>query len=147
MGKLWEDCLSCQDISCCNLDIAHPLFVTDEEMNRVLSAYPDKAGSFNKILPCPFLGEDRLCVAHDTKPVDCRLFPFDVIEVNGELCWIVWKLNCLVAQDGNSFEEYLTDLEKRLIPGFRTYLNAYSSFRIDELFSKYDYEVLRKVLL
>ena len=147
MSKLWEECLSCQDISCCNLDIAHPLFVTDGEMHRILSAHPDKAESFNKVLPCPFLGEDRLCMAHDIKPVDCRLFPFDVIEVDGKLCWIIWKFSCLVIQDESRFEEYLVDLEEKLIPGFRSYLSAYSAFRIDELLSKYSYKVLRKVSL
>ena len=145
MGELWEECLSCQDISCCNLDIAHPLFVTDKEMACILSAHPDKAESFNKVLPCPFLREDGLCMIHGNKPVDCRLFPFDVIRVEGELCWIIWKLNCPVIQDESRFEEYLVDLEERLIPGFRPYLNAYSSFRIDELFSKYSYKVLRQV--
>jgi len=147
MGELWEECLSCQDISCCNLDIAHPLFVTDEELNRILTAHPGKAESFNKVLPCPFLGADRLCMAHDIKPVDCRLFPFDVIKVDGELCWIIWKLNCSVIQDESRFEEYLVDLEERLIPEFRPHLNAYSSFRIDELFSKYSHKILRKVFL
>ena len=147
MGELWEECLSCDGIPCCNLDIAHPLFVTDEEMEHILSSHTNEAESFNKVLPCPFLREDSLCRIHETKPVDCRLFPFDVIKIDGELCWIIWELNCLVIQDESRFEEYLRDLEERLIPGFSPYLDAYSSFRIDELFSKYNHKVLRKVHL
>ena len=147
MKKLWEECLSCRDISCCKLEIAHPLFVTDEEMDRILSKYPEKGEAFNKVVPCPFLREDRMCTAHDIKPVDCRLFPFDVVKIDGELQWIVWKFDCPVTADESGFEDYLVDMEERLIPGFRPYLDAYSSFRIDELFGKYSHKVLRKVSL
>lgn len=147
MSELWEDCLKCKGVLCCNLDIAHPLFVTDEEMERIMNLRPDKAGSFNKILPCPFLREDSLCTIHESKPVDCRLFPFDVIKVDGELYWIVWNFDCLVSKDEARFEEYLIDLEKRLIPGFNPHLDAYSAFRIEELSGKYRYRVLREVCL
>ena len=145
MSELWRGCLICRDKSCCNLDIAHPLFVTQEEIERIEDLCPDKAGLFNEILPCPFLMEDGLCMIHENKPVDCRLFPFDVIKVDGKLHWIIWKIDCLILQDERIFEEYLSDLERRLIPGFSPYLEAYASFRIDELCSKYEFEVLREV--
>ena len=145
MGELWEECLICQDKSCCNLDIAYPLFVTQDEMECIREVHPGKAGSFNKVFPCTFLTADGLCMVHDRKPVDCRLFPFDVIKVNGTFCWIVWKFDCLILRDEERFEEYLRDLEEKLIPGFRPYLEAYASFRLDELSSKYSFEVLREV--
>ncbi len=135
----------CQGRSCCNLDIAHPLFVTQEEMGRITGLHPDKAKVFNKILPCPFLMQDGLCMIHKDKPVDCRLFPFDVIKVDGRFQWIIWKIDCLILQDEARFEEYLKDLEENLISGFGAYLGNYASFRIDELFSKYNYEILREV--
>ena len=145
MSELWEGCLICRGKSCCNLDIAHPLFVTQEEMKRIRDLYPDKAESFNKTFPCPFLLEDGLCMIHENKPVDCRLFPFDLIKSDGKFFWIIWKLDCLILRDEGKFEEYLSDLEVRLIPGFSPYLEDYSLFRIDELFSKFSYEVLREV--
>jgi len=146
MGELWEGCLICHSKSCCNLDIAYPLFVTQEEMERIRELYPDKAKLFNRILPCPFLTEDGLCMIHESKSVDCRLFPFDVLNLDGRLCWIIWKLDdCAIIREENRFEEYLKNLEERLISGFRPYLEAYSRFRLDELLSKYSYEVLREV--
>jgi|GEM_PF-1244872 len=145
MSDLWKGCLRCQEKSCCRLDIAHPLFVTQQEMKIIEELYPDKAGSFNKTLPCPFLMRDGLCMIHESKPVDCRLFPFDIVKTDGEFFWIVWKLDCHILGESGRFEEYLRDLEERLLPGFTPYLGAYSSFRLDELSSKYDCEVLRKL--
>ena len=147
MSKLWGGCLSCQDKSCCKLDIAYPLFVTQEEMRRIANLCPNKAELFNRALPCPFLMENSLCMIHEDKPIDCRFFPFDVIKMSGRFHWVVWKIDCLVLQDEPRFEEYLMDMERRLLSGFAAHLDDYSSFRIDELFSKYDYEVLREVQL
>lgn len=144
MSKFWRGCLICQGKSCCYLDIAYPLFVTQEEMECIKAVYPNKAGSFNRVLPCPFLMGDGLCMIHGIKPVDCRLFPFDVIKMDGKFCWIIWKLDCGILRERGKFEEYLADLEEKLIPGFSPYLEAYSSFRLDELFGKYSYEILRE---
>jgi Fe-S-cluster containining protein len=145
MSELWKGCLICRSKSCCNLDIAYPLFVTQEEMERIKTLYPNKAKSFNRILPCPFLMGDGLCMIHEIKPVDCRLFPFDVIKVNGKFCWIIWKLDCLILRDEGKFEEYIADLEEKLIHGFSPHIEAYSSFRLDELLGRYSYEILREV--
>ena len=145
MSELWRGCLICEDKSCCKLDIAHPLFVTQEEMERIRKLYPNKSESFNRVLPCPFLMEDGLCMIHESKPVDCRLFPFDVIKVDGEFYWIIWKIDCFIHKDGRRFDEYLKELEEKLIPGFASHLESYSSFRLDELLSKYSYEILREV--
>ena len=147
MSALWSGCLNCQEKSCCRLDIAYPLFVTEEEMKRIRKLCPDKAEVFNKALPCPFLLENGLCMIHQDKPVDCRLFPFDVIKIDGKFTWIVWKFDCYILGDNGRFEEYLSDIEERLIPGFVPYLEAYSSFRLEELFSKHDYKVLREIRL
>jgi len=144
MSELWKGCLICKD-KCCNWDVARLLFVTQEEMERIKEMYPDKSKSFNKVLPCPFLMEDGLCMIHEKKPTDCRLFPFDIIRVDGKLCWIIWKIDCFIIQEEENFEEYMKDLEEKLIPDFRPHLEAYSLFRLDELSGKYRFKVLREI--
>ena len=129
------------------MDFAHPLFVTHQEMERIEKLYPDKAGSFNKTVPCSFLMEDGMCMIHGSKPVDCRLFPFDIVKTDKEFFWIVWNFNCHIFGENGRFEEYLKDMEKSLIPGFIPHLDNYSTFRFDELNSKYDFKVLRKIQL
>ena len=143
-SELWAGCITCQS-KCCNHDIAHPLFVTDQEMEKIKALYPDKAEQFNKVAPCPFLMQDGLCMIHEVKPVDCRLFPFDIIRMGGEFYWIIRKIDCKITQDISIAEKYLKDMEENIIPDFAPHLDAYSLFRFDELLSKYDYEIIRKV--
>ncbi|MBM3210755.1 YkgJ family cysteine cluster protein [Candidatus Poribacteria bacterium] len=144
MGNLWEECLEC-DSKCCNLDIAHPLFVTDDEMIIIRAKHPEIIESFNKDFPCNCLGENGLCQIHNVKPIDCRLFPFDVVNSDGKFFWIVREIGCPILNREERFEEYLQDFEKNIIPDFVEYLEAYSDFRYDELADKYSFKILREV--
>jgi hypothetical protein len=129
------------------LDVAHPLFVTPEEMARIKDLHLKEFDSFNKVIPCPFFGKDRLCMIHGSKPVDCRLFPFDLLKLDGKHYWIVWKIGCAIAEEVDRYEEYLQDMEERLIPVFAPWLDQYSKFRFEELQSKYRYDVLRELIV
>lgn len=144
MGNLWEECLSCK-ANCCKLDVAHPLFVTQEEIECIKIFHPEKFESFNKSCPCSCLSENGLCDIQENKPVDCRLFPFDVIEDNGKFLWIVREIDCLILKDERKFEEYMQDFEERIIPSFCIHLEKYAEFRADELAGKYGFRILREV--
>jgi hypothetical protein len=39
---------------------------------------------------CFFLNSGR-CSIHEFRPVDCRLFPLDLKEIDGELSWVIYK--------------------------------------------------------
>jgi len=41
---------------------------------------------------CVFL-KGLKCKKHALRPFECRIFPFDVKEIGGELWWVLWK-NC-----------------------------------------------------
>jgi len=114
-------------------------------MERIKNSYPDETESLNKVMPCPFLTEEELCLAHDIKPVDCRLFPFDLIIDGGKFFWIIREIDCLILKDEEIFEEYLKDFERNLIPGFSPYMEDYALFRFDELAGKYGFRILREV--
>ena len=144
MGNLWEECLSCK-INCCKIDVAHPLFVTQEEIDRIKNCYPDKFLSFNKTCPCSCLLENGLCGIQENKPIDCRLFPFDIVKYNGSFLWIIREVNCSIIHDETRFEEYMHDFEEKIIPSFYRHLEEYSQFRADELASKYGFRILREV--
>lgn len=145
MSEFWNGCLICEN-KCCNLDVAHPLFVTQEEMECIKALCSnDEFDSFNKSFPCFFLAEDGLCKIHGSKPIDCRLFPFDVMHVDGKFLWIVRELDCLILQEVERFEEYLQYFEENFIPVFGQHLANYAEFRSDELASKYGVRVLREV--
>lgn len=135
----------CPDKSCCKMDIAFPLFVTGKEIKIIKRLCPDKADSFNNVFPCPFILGNGLCMIHESKPVDCRLFPFDIRKIDGTLYWIVWEVDCLIAQEEERFGEYVKDMEERFIPAFAPWLEAYSAFRANELASKYGFKRIKEV--
>lgn len=137
MSNIWKDCLYCRD-KCCKWDIANPIFVTPQEK--------EKLTGINTKHPCFFFNQKELCDIHVIRPFDCRFFPFDILKINGEFFWIVWKLNCLILnKNKKEFEIYLREHEKYLIPKFKECLSDYSEFRLKEFLSKYRYEVLREI--
>lgn len=145
MSDLWEECLTCQN-TCCNHEIATRLFVTDKEYNNIKNFCLDSAETFNNgCLPCPFLSDDQLCEIHTIKPVDCRLFPFDLIKDGDKFLWIIRELECAIIENEELFEYYLRDFEDNIIPDFEPYMEEYALFRYDELAERYGYKVLREV--
>lgn len=75
-----------------------------------------------------------ICTIYELRPLDCRLFPFDIIEApSGELVWIVYTDLCPVRFD---FRRYF-DVAKRLLVD--------SPYSLDDLrsFAAYGVEVMR----
>jgi Fe-S-cluster containining protein len=134
--NLWDECLSCDD-KCCKWDFSSPLFITPEE--------EEKLSGINTNHPCLFYQND-LCAVHENRPTDCRLFPFDIIKEDNKFYWIVWKLNCSIAnKDREDFEPLLQQHEKEIIPSFKKYIDKYAKFRFGELSNKHKYEILREI--
>jgi hypothetical protein len=42
---------------------------------------------------CVFLDRSNACVKYALRPFECRIFPFDILEIDGRLAWVVWE-NC-----------------------------------------------------
>lgn len=144
MSELWRECLNCRD-NCCHWDIASNIFITPEESERIGKLHPDKIKLFNKISPCPFLSEEGFCIIHDVKPVDCRLFPFDIIKIGDKFFWIVREMDCAILKSEEKLKEYLKDFEENMIPCFMIHMEEYALFRLDELSRKYKFKILREV--
>jgi len=137
--SLWQDCIDCKTKSCC-LDIAFPLFTTQEEREKNMD--------INSKNPCAFFNDCKLCEIYDLRPYDCRFFPFELMKINKKLFWIIWNIDCPITKNRrDDFEKYLTEHEEKLIPNFIEHLNAYADFRIEELKKKYKYEVLREAVI
>jgi Fe-S-cluster containining protein len=138
---LWHDCLVCED-KCCKWDLAHPLFVTPEEKKQHLLI-----NTINQsINQCIFFTQNELCEIHQSRPYDCRFFPFDLMELNNSFYWIIWGVSCnILRKRQNDFEQYLIQHEKLLLPNFFHHIKAYAEFRVEELKRKYKFEVLREV--
>lgn len=88
-----------------------------------------------------------MCDIYEKRPVDCRFFPFDILQIKGKFVWIFWKIRCPFLDSGNKeeFEKCLQDHEQNLIPKFKEYIDDYTKFRLGEFLSKYQYEILREL--
>jgi Fe-S-cluster containining protein len=96
---LWQGCLDCKT-KCCVYDIAFPLFVTPKERET------NKA--INSKIPCVFFNDCKLCEIHDSRPFDCRFFPFDLMKINKKFFWIIWDTDCQITKNRcDGFEKYL----------------------------------------
>lgn len=147
MSQLWRECLDCKT-TCCNHEVATRLFVTEKEFKSISDACPDDMKLFNSgCLPCPFLTADQLCRIHTIKPIDCRLFPFDLITDGDKFFWVIREIDCQILKDEDMFEEYLGDFEENIIPGFEPHMEPYALFRFDELAEMSNFRVLREVKL
>jgi len=144
-AELWKECLTCKNKGCCKSVIAYPLFLTPKETERIEKLNPNQI-CFNKKFPCLFLNKNGLCDIHNIRPTDCILFPFDILKINGEFFWVIWKIDCPILQY-NNFKFCLKQLEEEIIPDFKEYLDEYSQFRLNEFLKKYKYKIIRKVNL
>lgn len=135
---LWIDCLNCRDKCCKWKDIAYPLFLTNEEKLIFLD--------INKKYPCQFFTEDEKCSIYKNRLFDCRIYPFDLIQINGEWYWFFWKTSCIILKKSrNELECFLEEHEKNIIPKYKKYIKPYSKYKFEELKNKYDMEILKKV--
>lgn len=59
---------------------------------------------------CLFFNKNGLCSIYKDRPLDCQLFPFDMIESSsGELYWIVYEDLCPAAFD---YSKYFSNAKK-----------------------------------
>lgn len=82
---------------------------------------------------------------HEIKPVDCKLFPFDIIKKDQKFYWIIREINCPIVKNEEDFEEYLSIFEEKIIPNFIEYMEEYALFRYEELEEKWGYKIIREV--
>jgi len=138
--SLWDNCINCK-VNCCKDNfIARLIFLTDAEKIQLKK--------INKSLPCKYLDKNGLCEIHEKRPVDCHLFPFDIIEKDKKFFWIIWEANCPITKEKNhKFYPLLDEIEKNIMPNFKKYIKRYSKFRVKEFLEKFKFKLIREVKL
>jgi Fe-S-cluster containining protein len=90
----WLDfCIPCKNW-CCNNEAP---YADHNELNKLKIEKIKNNGDGS----CYFLDIKGTCNCYDKRPLECRLFPFDIKEMDNKLFWIVWdvckatsELNC-----------------------------------------------------
>lgn len=79
----------------CRGQCCHMPWLTQEELH-LADRFPDAVhrvdgtAFFLERDRCTFLDEHGRCRIYDLRPLDCRLFPLDIIEEGGEFYWCVF---------------------------------------------------------
>lgn len=152
-------CDKCQTSTCC-INFLTPL-ITIKELKSIrdFSGFSDISQvkkinnlemHYLKTKPntreCLFLGSDKKCTIYEGRPFECRIFPFDIYKIDGNLTWVVYTCNSEL--DWTWSEEILVKFEKDLLTSdIIKHLNAFMDLeRIqDDAGETYDYKILRKV--
>ena len=120
-----ELCDSCDHMSCCTGFDAPFLFDEDikklkdikkasEEFIEEIRVADTTVKSLKKkkdSTNCVFWDSDsKNCTIYDHRPFDCKMFPFDIMKIDGEYRWIVFT--CNINSDWEWSEKYLDKLEQ-----------------------------------
>lgn len=87
--NFYDACPDCKG-QCCKLP-----WITDDECSLV-RLFPtevktlDGTRFFLDEKRCKFLGEDERCAIYPQRPLDCRLYPLDIIEEEGRYYWCLF---------------------------------------------------------
>jgi Fe-S-cluster containining protein len=139
-SNIWEKCINCKVNCYRNKVISGTLLLTKGELKSFTN--------INKTFSCYYLNKNGLCNVHKERPIDCKLFPFDILKKGDDLFWIYWKTDCPITKEYSKKElvNYLCDIEKKVLPNSKKYIKAYSQFRLSEFFDCFkSYVILRKV--
>lgn len=91
--------------------------------------------------------QDGKCSRYEERPFECRVFPFDILELDGKLTWVLWNA-CGLSKvfDGR---KKVDEVEKELFAQFSFgYILGYVEFHKKNQPQKYSsssYQVLRPI--
>ncbi len=88
--------------------------------------------------------DTKLCRIYSVRPWDCRFFPLDIIEYEGQFWWIGFAKYCGVPKDG--FQQLIDYAEVEILPEFESYLSD-TAWAKNGLTSRGEFELLQPVRL
>lgn len=134
-----KKCNECQ-CPCCTLNI--PPFLTSEDISRIISQenipfkdFVEKknrqdgknvyyAKTYNNKNCIFYNKKTKKCGIYISRPVDCRLFPLDIIKLKNEYYWINYDICKVSKKISNEIIEYAN---KNILPLLSKYIDIYST--------------------
>jgi len=158
--KSWNSlCSSCTSQSCCKSFVGANLLLTEHKKIKNIIGNDDFVETilFNNIPTlviknknnsneCFFWDSQKECCSiYEHRPFDCRLFPFDIHEINGQFMWVVNI--CNPESDWSWTESFLDAFEKD--PSFPELVKMLDSYSYPESTKNnlYDIQIIRPVNL
>jgi len=157
----WKDlCTSCHAKTCCSDHL--PPFVSIDEFKEIKTSTGRDDFVTTRVInntiknimktkdrtnECIFFDSEKGCTIYQSRPFDCKIFPFDIRKINGEFTWIVFS--CNPNSDWKWTESILETFEREwLTPKTIEELEYFSNTeRLEQSGKAFSYEILRKVRL
>ncbi len=84
--------------------------------------------------------QNKKCVIYDVRPLDCRLFPFDIQRYKNQLVLVWYHTACPKRINAEAYEEKVESLLHNLYPYMAEFAELYSP-----LLDKHKYKIVKPV--
>jgi len=136
--------LNCCTGKCVDLPVLTPSDVQKISLHTSLSSEEfsiPTTGQLSKIKSknnsC-FFYKNGKCEIYEMRPIDCRLFPFDILKnLQGKFFWIVYNTTCPKPIKSSTYFSRIQSLANSLLP----YLEEYAGQQAEKL-DKHEYSIL-----
>ena len=81
------------------------------------------------------------CNIYNIRPTDCRLFPYDIVNLNNKYYLILYKLNCINIENFLNIPNSIESLIKDILP----WISNFTDKRNYDKMNKIDYVILKEI--
>lgn len=122
------------------------IFATSEELSKLNVGEIHRMSNGN----CMFL-QNGACTTYKNRPIECRLYPFDILLVDNEYTWVLWNIACSDHYTKDEMLEVVKNFESYVLHDVRfDYVKQYVSHHSimqPEKYNSYEKIIIRKVIL
>ena len=114
------------------------LLIYNKQLNDSFFSLNDGSGT------CCFYNNNK-CTIYDARPLDCRLFPFDIKRIRKEFCLVVYTNPCDNFQLSEQFiEENISQIEA-IVSELMPYISDYIAKDVCKKSSSKPYQIIKKI--
>ena len=147
-------CTNCkiQSNCCSNFDKINAPVLNKEEVNNIKNSVENK-DFFNTISnnlyslktkdnKCIFYINDK-CTIYNNRPLDCRLFPFDIINKNNKYYLILYNLKCLNTLEFKHNLDNINNLIENIIPWIKDFTKDTNYTKMNN----FNYTIIKEIII
>lgn len=132
---------------CCEFDKIDNIVTTIREKNEIIEKFGSSAEVFFRPINndaynivsnqgvCPFYKNG--CTIYEIRPSDCRLFPYDIKEIDNRYFLVKYDLSC---GSKNVYEKV-----DKVIETLKPIINTYSNKKINEKVDRLSYTIIKEI--
>lgn len=144
-------CTKCSKTNncCCNFEKIDRPIISQEEKKKIELCYDnnDDKELFQKLTNecfnittinnnCIFY--DGNCKIYNSRPYDCRLYPYDIKKINGKFFLVIYKLDCI------QYKNFLGNVDY-LIEKIKPFINTFTDMHYNSKLNDLEYTIIKEI--